>query len=191
MLVSGYSWLLVLVPAASWPDERAALQLMIGIPTVIVWVVAGWFWNHDRKIRAEERAARTWLTVRGSVGTNAVDLVHRFVWFSQVTDLLGVLTASGGSGAYWSVYQAKVQYWYAHRDKSYIGDRIHFAPRYFWRHRDAEKALERYQPGSEVAVHYKLEDPYQSVLEISGSPRRSYPWIFLAIILTVILAFIS
>jgi len=69
-----------------------------------------------------------------------------------------------------TVYEAEVRYAYSVHGKEYEGDRITFFEGTTDHSDLAQEDLDRYPAGAEVTVHYKPDDPAESVLEPGAGP---------------------
>jgi hypothetical protein len=99
-----------------------------------------------------------------------------------------------GSGSGTSYYPV-VQYQYVIDGRTYMGNRITFGNQvgYGWTNM-AQKQVDQYPPGANVAVFYDPNDPGMAVLERTGGASTKIYWgiaILMLVILAVSVAFTS
>jgi hypothetical protein len=100
-----------------------------------------------------------------------------------------------GSGGTSTTYVPVVQYQYMIDGRTYMGNRITFGNQvgYGWTNM-AQKQVDQYPPGANVAVFYDPNDPGMAVLERTGGASTKIYWgiaILMLVILAVSVAFTS
>ena len=100
-----------------------------------------------------------------------------------------------GSSGYSTTYVPVVQYQYVIDGRTYLGNRITFGNQvgYGWTNM-AQKQVDLYQPGANVAVFYDPNEPGMAVLERTGGASTKIYWgiaILMLVILVTSVAFTS
>jgi hypothetical protein len=141
---------------------------MVAIPFVIIALVFIFLALRNSR---KASASRSWPTTAGKVIASGIEPRR---------------SRSGTSG-YSTSYYPVVQYQYQVEGRTYMSNRITFGNEvgYGWTNM-AQKQVDNYPPGSNVAVFYDPNDPAVAVLERTAGASSKIYWVIAIIILVIL-----